>query len=158
MDEFLTRHMVSSFSLGRRWRLPTTSLYTFSKISFQSSAQLRVSLHETHPLCKCDGDASRYAINPVHNDDRYVVQGGPCCKEECNVCNICANGFNFNRSGDTARKTGIHLRYGKGLYFSSISGKANDYAGQSEKVCGQVFPVCPKYGCGLQSFYHTLLP
>lgn len=28
----------------------------------------------------------------------------------------------------------MNLRYGEGLYFSSVSGKANDYATQSEKV------------------------
>lgn len=37
-------------------------------------------------------------------------------------------------AGRTARATGIDLRYGEGLYFSSVSGKANDYAGLSEKV------------------------
>lgn len=36
--------------------------------------------------------------------------------------------------GTTARRTKFALRYGDGLYFSSVSGKANDYATLSEKV------------------------
>lgn len=36
--------------------------------------------------------------------------------------------------GETARRTNIGLRYGKGLYFSSVSGKANDYATGTTRV------------------------
>ncbi len=33
----------------------------------------------------------------------------------------------------------MNLRFGEGLYFSSVSGKANDYAFASEKVCARCF-------------------
>lgn len=36
--------------------------------------------------------------------------------------------------GATARSTKIALRYGKGIYFSSVSGKANDYARGTTRV------------------------
>lgn len=45
------------------------------------------------------------------------------------------HGFKLRKNlGTTARKTGVGLRYGEGLYFSSVSGKANDYAQESTKV------------------------
>lgn len=62
-------------------------------------------------------------------------QGGPCGESTCKVCNICTHGFKLRDNvGDTARRTNFDLRYGAGLYFSSVSGKANDYAEDSEKV------------------------
>lgn len=81
--------------------------------------------------------------------DLYVLyacdeQGGPCGRPDCNVCQICTHGFKLQGNvGGTARRTTIHLRYGEGLYFSSVSGKANDYAHLSEKVWGGVV------GCGM---------
>ncbi|CAN0424403.1 unnamed protein product, partial [Ascophyllum nodosum] len=63
------------------------------------------------------------------------LRGGPCGESECNVCSICTHGFRLrNNVGRTARQSGINLRFGHGLYFSSVSGKANDYAEESEKV------------------------
>lgn len=65
----------------------------------------------------------------------WEKQGGPCGEATCNVCNICTHGFKLDANvGQTARHTNFDLRYGEGLYFSSVSGKANDYAGDSEKV------------------------
>ena len=62
-------------------------------------------------------------------------QGGPCGESTCNVCGICTHGFRLRENvGGTARRTLFDLRYGAGLYFSSVSGKANDYAELSEKV------------------------
>jgi hypothetical protein len=59
--------------------------------------------------------------------------GGPCSRPECAVCSICQHGFLVDKSGQTARATSFGLRYGEGLYFSSVSGKSHDYAGGSEK-------------------------
>ncbi|CAM9262171.1 unnamed protein product [Scytosiphon promiscuus] len=65
------------------------------------------------------------------------LKGKPCGLKECNVCSICTHGFCIlGNVGETARRTNFGLRYGEGLYFSSVSGKANDYAGRSEKVDG----------------------
>lgn len=65
----------------------------------------------------------------------WHMQGGPCGEAACNVCSICMNGFKIlGNVGSTARRTGFDLRYGQGLYFSSVAGKANDYAVSSEKV------------------------
>lgn len=62
-------------------------------------------------------------------------QGGPCGEKSCSVCNICTKGFKLmGYLGRTAKLTNVQLRYGDGLYFSSVSGKANDYAAPSEKV------------------------
>lgn len=44
-------------------------------------------------------------------------------------------GFKLGRNvARTARASGIPLRYGTGIYFSSVSGKANYYARLSAKV------------------------
>lgn len=64
----------------------------------------------------------------------FSLQGGPCSESACNVCNICIQGFRLAHRGQTAQRTGRNLRFGNGLYFSSVSGKANDYAVGSEKV------------------------
>lgn len=73
-------------------------------------------------------------MSPKHP---YASQGGPCGESTCKVCNICTHGFKLRDNvGDTARRTAFPLRYGNGLYFSSVSGKANDYAQESEKVGG----------------------
>lgn len=52
----------------------------------------------------------------------------------CAVCNICTHGFKVSCAGRTAQRAKFDLRFGEGLYFSSVSGKANDYAELSEKV------------------------
>ena len=70
---------------------------------------------------------------------RGSAQGGPCGRGECNVCSICTHGFRLRDNvGGTAQQTNLPLRYGPGLYFSSVSGKANDYAAKSTKVCTPV--------------------
>lgn len=38
------------------------------------------------------------------------------------------------KAGRTAVRTNLNLQFGQGLYFSSVSGKANDYVILSEKV------------------------
>ncbi|CAM9472315.1 unnamed protein product [Ectocarpus sp. 13 AM-2016] len=63
------------------------------------------------------------------------LKGNPCSDKDCNVCSICTHGFTLQGNvGGTARRTKLSLRYGEGLYFSSVSGKANDYADLSEKT------------------------
>lgn len=54
----------------------------------------------------------------------------PCRREDCAMCQICKHGFLLKFAGS---KTST-FRYGVGLYFSSISGKSNDYASGSEKA------------------------
>lgn len=69
-----------------------------------------------------------------------VEQGGPCGRQDCSVCSICTHGFKLRGFlGRTAQRTSVNLRYGEGLYFSSVSGKANDYAFESEKVRARCF-------------------
>ncbi|CAM9611816.1 unnamed protein product [Scytosiphon promiscuus] len=53
----------------------------------------------------------------------------PCSSQTCVACNICMVGFKLV---GTAQKS--YARYGRGLYFSSVSGKSNDYAGGSEQM------------------------
>ncbi|CBN80081.1 conserved unknown protein [Ectocarpus siliculosus] len=63
------------------------------------------------------------------------LKGNPCSSKACNVCNICTHGFVLRDNvRGTARRANYRRRYGEGLYFSSVSGKSNDYAQQSEKV------------------------
>ncbi|CAN0075917.1 unnamed protein product, partial [Sphacelaria rigidula] len=65
----------------------------------------------------------------------FDLVGGPCSEQACVVCNICTHGFKVDGfAGRTAKRTAFNLRFGEGLYFSSVSGKANDYAIGSEKV------------------------
>lgn len=64
-----------------------------------------------------------------------AVQAIPCGLSCCSVCNICMRGFKLEKNvGRTARARNFKLRYGEGVYFSSVSGKANDYAQLTEKV------------------------
>ena len=64
-----------------------------------------------------------------------VGQGAPCGSKDCNVCSICLWGFKLKEElGRTAKAKNFDLRYGEGVYFSSVSGKANDYAENSQKV------------------------
>ncbi|KAG5189803.1 hypothetical protein JKP88DRAFT_286547 [Tribonema minus] len=51
---------------------------------------------------------------------------GPCGGHNCAVCGICTHGFLMEYSGATAQRTKFNLRYGRGLYFSSISGKTEE--------------------------------
>ncbi|CAN0059865.1 unnamed protein product [Pylaiella littoralis] len=79
----------------------------------------------------------RYHGTSCSNGCTFFVdlRGGPCGESTCKVCNICTHGFKLGDNvGDTARRTAFPLRYGDGLYFSSVSGKANDYAQESEKT------------------------
>lgn len=62
------------------------------------------------------------------------LQGQPCSRQDCNSCSIATHGFNMEKAGETAQRSGIHLRYGRGLYFSSVSGKSHDYGVRSMKV------------------------
>ncbi|CAN0321425.1 unnamed protein product, partial [Scytosiphon promiscuus] len=62
-------------------------------------------------------------------------QEDPCGLGSCTICNICMHGFKLDGNvGATARRTGFGLRYRNGIYFSSVSGKANDYAAGTKRV------------------------
>ncbi|CAM9345382.1 unnamed protein product [Ectocarpus sp. 12 AP-2014] len=62
-------------------------------------------------------------------------QRSPCGLRSCSLCNIGMRGFKLDENvGRTALARNFKLRYGKGVYFSSVSGKANDYADQTAKT------------------------
>ena len=69
-----------------------------------------------------------------------VPQVAPCASPSCSVCGIMGQGFMLEHAGtgpNSTRTVGLgvgNLRYGKGLYFSAISGKSNDYATASEQI------------------------
>ncbi|CBJ32325.1 conserved unknown protein [Ectocarpus siliculosus] len=72
-------------------------------------------------------------------------QGGqaPCGESSCSVCNICKLGFQLGPNvARTARATRFPLRYGAGIYLTSVSGKANDYASRSAKKVGELELRC----------------
>ena len=63
----------------------------------------------------------------------------PCTDPACAVCTICATSFDLSHSGraalgGSARRT---LRYGRGLYFSRVSSKSNDYNESTERRASQ---------------------
>ncbi|CAB1113588.1 unnamed protein product [Ectocarpus sp. CCAP 1310/34] len=62
-------------------------------------------------------------------------QKRPCSSQTCVACNICMVGFKL--VGTTQKP---YARYGRGLYFSSVSGKSNDYADGSEQVTETTCP------------------
>jgi hypothetical protein len=59
----------------------------------------------------------------------------PCARPDCAVCSICTHGFKLRYAGTGSLTTGAFakLRFGKGLYYSSCSGKSHDYAAMSQK-------------------------
>ncbi|CAM9699673.1 unnamed protein product [Scytosiphon promiscuus] len=95
-------------------------------------------VHEKHKAYAATMTNPRRRFHGTSCSDacRFFVdlRGGPCGVPHCNVCSICTHGFKLKGSvGRTAQRTNVNLRYGEGLYFSSVSGKANDYAAASEK-------------------------
>jgi len=78
------------------------------------------------------GSACNFAVD---------CQNAPCGSDACALCSILSNGFELRHagSGPNARNAAAaafgtgRLRYGPGLYFSSTSGKSNDYAANSER-------------------------
>ncbi len=63
---------------------------------------------------------------------RFAVdqRAGPCDGSGCAVCAICCGHFAVSRAGAgrLAAAVGGRLRYGRGVYFSSVSSKSDDYA------------------------------
>ena len=57
----------------------------------------------------------------------------PCTDPGCAVCTICATSFDLRFAGSTGRPGGF-FRYGRGLYFSKVCSKSNDYNEASERV------------------------
>ncbi|CAB1097221.1 unnamed protein product [Ectocarpus sp. CCAP 1310/34] len=66
------------------------------------------------------GTSCRSACNFILDPKKAA----PCGLQDCNVCNICLQGFKIGKSS---------TRYGQGVYFSKQATKANSYAGGSEK-------------------------
>ncbi len=78
-----------------------------------------------------------------------------CLRPDCGLCSICMHGFKIadNIGCSPARKNRAQwLRYGRGIYFSSVSGKANDFSELTAKVrqalsisCGSgtISVLCP---------------
>ena len=72
------------------------------------------------------------------------IKQPPCQASDCAVCGICATSFDLDRCGTgpkSSNSTAVALptagmRYGKGLYFSKVSSKSNDYAAKSERHVG----------------------
>lgn len=65
-------------------------------------------------------------------------QGRVCLSEDCCLCNICLRSFEIEGCVGRSSTRGSRLtwlQYGRGLYFSSSSGKANDFAASTKKVC-----------------------
>ncbi|CAM9759190.1 unnamed protein product [Laminaria digitata] len=65
--------------------------------------------------------------------------GSVCLSQDCCLCNICLRGFEIEGCVGRSRAKGSRLnwlQYGQGLYFSSSSGKANDFAASTEKRAG----------------------
>ena len=66
-------------------------------------------------------------------------QVGPCASRACALCSILSDGFRLEHAGTGPNAgratfgTAAGLRYGRGIYFSSTSGKSNDYNGGSER-------------------------
>lgn len=66
----------------------------------------------------------------------FGVRAGatPCDSDACAICSICRSSLKLRHCGTPAARSGGWLRFGRGLYFSSCSGKSNDYSEGSEKV------------------------
>jgi hypothetical protein len=54
----------------------------------------------------------------------------PCSHQDCAVCGILRYSFKLSKSGTHIS----FLRFGRGIYFSSTSSKANDYNQGSERI------------------------
>ncbi|CAM9960592.1 unnamed protein product [Ectocarpus sp. 12 AP-2014] len=68
---------------------------------------------------------------------QFYVGGPVCLRPDCGLCNICTHGFMIGDNVGPSPTRGNRIRwlmYGKGLYFSSVSGKANDFSAKTEKV------------------------
>jgi len=52
----------------------------------------------------------------------------PCTERDCTLCSILARGFDIS-------KAGANNRYGKGIYTTPISSKADDYASSTKSEC-----------------------
>ena len=69
------------------------------------------------------GYGRRFGVDPA---------ASPCDSASCRVCSICSGSFDIGRAGSgrlTSTAGGGVLRYGRGVYFSSVSSKSDDYSG-----------------------------
>lgn len=68
-----------------------------------------------------------------------------CLRSDCGLCGICMRGFKLEEnvgSSPTRRSRTRWLMYGRGIYFSSVSGKANDFSTPTAKVKRWLSVVC----------------
>jgi len=79
--------------------------------------------------------ALSYAASPLLL--LLLLKGSMCLRPDCGLCSICMHGFKMegNVGCSPARNNRAQwLRYGWGIYFSSVSGKANDFSELTAKV------------------------
>jgi len=133
--------------------LPTSPEAIQAALLFKSSWEGRTSLGEVQSVLRIENqtiqarfDAYRSALptpnvrQRFHGTTRecnFCVDGeAPPCKEySCALCSICAQSFSLEASGAgpnannaVARALPAGGRYGRGLYFTRASSKANDYS------------------------------
>ncbi|CAM9262023.1 unnamed protein product [Scytosiphon promiscuus] len=67
---------------------------------------------------------------------RFYLGGSMCLRPDCGLCGICMRGFKLEENvgtSPTRRSRARWLMYGRGIYFSSVSGKANDFSKETAK-------------------------
>lgn len=88
--------------------------------------------------CFCCWHGNRnYALGVCRCCYFCLLQGSMCLRPDCGLCSITMNGFKIedNVGNSPARRCRPQwLRYGWGIYFSSVSGKANDFTDLTAKV------------------------
>ena len=89
------------------------------KTKIQAGFNVRRRFHGTSQNLNC-----YFGTNPA---------SPPCNGINCNVCSICKTSFRLDKVGGGGA-TRMALRYGPGLYFSSVSSKSHDYNEGSERI------------------------
>ncbi|CAM9649973.1 unnamed protein product [Pylaiella littoralis] len=65
---------------------------------------------------------------------RFHVGESMCLRQDCALCSICQVGFKLGANVGHSPVKHAKTRYGRGIYFSSVSGKANDFAKRTAEV------------------------
>mmetsp|Transcript_1163 Transcript_1163/g.3490 ORF Transcript_1163/g.3490 Transcript_1163/m.3490 type:complete len:351 (-) Transcript_1163:146-1198(-) len=98
--------------------VPPLELRTRFERHAAAVGNLRLRYHGTSSTCGFATDLSR----------------SPCEDDACALCSILRLGFRIDRAGTGPNSALRALRYGRGIYLSATSGKANDYAARSERL------------------------
>lgn len=64
-----------------------------------------------------------------------------CLRPDCRLCSIAMHGFKMEDNVGCSPVSHARLRYGRGIYFTSVSGKANDFS----KLTARVRRVAPPF-------------